>query len=61
MHPITNVKRNEEPLMSVAALIVNAIEAVGFFLAGLGALGIVRRQKATAAKVDEIHAKLTEQ
>lgn len=47
--------------MIVANLVVNAVEAVGFFLTGLGALGIVRRQKATAAKVDEIHAKLTEQ
>lgn len=45
--------------MNLAELIVNAVEAAGFLFAGLGAMGIVRRQKRTAAKVDEIHAAVT--
>lgn len=45
--------------MSLANLVVNAVEAAGFLFAGIGAMGFVKRQKATARKVDEIHAKLT--
>lgn len=36
--------------------IVAIIDATGTLLIGLGAVGIIRRQKRTAAKVDDLHS-----
>lgn len=44
--------------MALAGLIIEGVEAVGFLLAGIGALAVFRPLK---RKVDEIHARVTQE